>query len=68
MRTTLPGRAAFAAIYAEAARLTKETGIPHEVDHEVPLQGINVCGLHWHENLRIVTAFVNRSKGNKWSA
>jgi len=32
--------------YIEAARLTQETGIPHEVDHIYPLQAADSCGLH----------------------
>ena len=51
--------------YAEARRLTKETGIPHEVDHIVPLKGRNVSGLHVHFNLRVVPRTVNRRKFNK---
>jgi len=51
--------------YVEAAKLTKETGIPHEVDHIVPLQGINVRGLHVPWNLRVVTRPINRRKSRK---
>lgn len=53
------------AIYAEAVRLSCETGIPREVDHIVPLLGENVCGLHVPQNLQILTRTQNRSKGNK---
>jgi 5-methylcytosine-specific restriction endonuclease McrA len=51
--------------YREAARLTEVTGVPHEVDHIVPIQGRNVSGLHVQWNLRVVTRYENRSKSNK---
>jgi hypothetical protein len=57
--------AAINALYAEAERLTRETGIPHEVDHIYPIQGKTVTGLHHQDNLRVVPRSVNRSKGNK---
>ena len=53
-----------AAIYAEANRLTNETGVPHEVDHFIPLAGENVCGLHVPWNLRAITRAANRAKRN----
>lgn len=57
-----------AAIYAEAARISVETGVPHEVDHIVPLAGLEACGLHVAENLRIIPALDNRRKGRKFIA
>lgn len=36
------------------------------VDHEVPLQGENVCGLHVEDNLRYITPYENAVKSNKW--
>lgn len=48
-----------------ASNLSKETGIPHEVDHIHPVRGKNFCGLHVPWNLRIITRQENMAKGNK---
>jgi 5-methylcytosine-specific restriction endonuclease McrA len=49
-------------LYAEAKRLTEETGIPYEVDHIIP-----ICkgGLHHPDNLQVITQKENRKKGGK---
>jgi len=52
-------------IYKEARTKTLETGIPHEVDHIIPLVSDYVCGLHVPNNLRVITRYENRSKQNK---
>jgi len=51
-------------IYDLAKLRTERLGIPHEVDHIVPLRGKNVCGLHVESNLRVVPSAINRAKGN----
>lgn len=53
-------------VYKLCRRISKETGIPHEVDHVIPLQGKNVCGLHTFKNLRIIPRKNNRQKSNTW--
>jgi hypothetical protein len=51
-------------IYHLAKLRTKYLGIPHHVDHIVPLQGKNVCGLHVEHNLQVIPAVDNLRKAN----
>jgi hypothetical protein len=53
-------------MYEQAQKLTEATGIPHEVDHVIPLQGRLVSGLHVKENLRVVTRHENRTKSRRF--
>lgn len=62
---TWANNAAIKALYAEAARLSSETGTPYEVDHYYPLTSNIVCGLHCEDNLRVITAEENMRKRNK---
>lgn len=68
LRAAMPpwaDKEAMRAIYAQAQRLTMDTGIPHEVDHVIPLLGKDVSGLHVEYNLRVVHRAVNRRKSNR---
>jgi len=54
-------------LYALARKLTEQTGVQHEVDHVIPLQGKNVSGFHIETNLQVITATENRQKSNKFN-
>ena len=50
--------------YWLAKDLEKVTGGIYHVDHIVPLQGKNVCGLHVPWNLQVLPADINMKKSN----
>jgi len=53
--------------YQLAAMLTQASGIPHHVDHIIPLQGRKVSGLHVFSNLRVIPGSDNVKKSNKFT-
>lgn len=44
---------------------TELTGIEWHVDHVIPLIHDKVCGLHCEDNLQVIPALQNLSKGNR---
>lgn len=55
------------AVYAEARRLTKDTGVRHDVDHMHPINGKTLSGLHVPWNLQILTQAKNVAKSNRYA-
>lgn len=51
--------------YLERETMSRVSGVKHHVDHLIPLQGENVCGLHIAANLRVIPARDNAAKSNK---
>ena len=53
-------------VYENCRLMSILTGIPHEVDHIIPMQGEDIRGFHHSTNLAIIPASLNASKSNKW--
>lgn len=52
--------------YLLAALRSRTLGYEWQVDHIVPLVSKKVCGLHVHNNLRVIPAVDNNRKGNRY--
>lgn len=60
-------REALNALRDEARAKTKETGVEHVLDHDIPLNHPYVCGLTIMCNMRILTRLQNAAKSNRWN-
>jgi hypothetical protein len=49
-----------------ARELTIQTGVPHVVDHVIPITNKRVCGLNVGANLAVIRKDVNARKSNHW--
>jgi len=51
--------------YTVAKERTEATGVQHDVDHIIPLQGRNACGFHCWNNVQVIPRMENLKKANK---
>ena len=50
----------------QLAAIYRAAGVDAHVDHEIPLRGKTVCGLHVEHNLTVIPAQANRAKKNRF--
>ena len=53
-------------VYRQCRGISQMTGVPHHVDHIIPMRGDLVSGLHVASNLRIIPADENMRKNRRF--
>lgn len=56
----------FLELTKQAKELYEQTGVEYHIDHIIPLKGRKISGLHVWNNLQLLPASANISKGNKF--
>ena len=54
-------------LYIVSRFMKDKLGENYHVDHMIPLNGENICGLHCETNLQLMPALENMSKGNSFN-
>ena len=54
-------------LWHECRWLERKTGVPHSIDHIIPLTHPKVCGLSVPWNMQVMTHKANMAKGNTWN-
>lgn len=54
-------------IYKDRDRISNKEGVMYHVDHVIPIAGHRVCGLHVHQNLRVILGTDNLKKSNRFN-
>jgi hypothetical protein len=57
---------ALRALWYQARMAEIRTGLPHVLDHVIPVSHPLVCGLSVPWNMRVLSACANAVKGNSW--
>lgn len=61
---TIKSKKKILSVYIQAQLKNLQTKKRWQVDHIIPLYGVNICGLHVPDNLRVISKSANQAKSN----